>query len=297
MADPYQQFFKQARHAAKTTPGVHPRIKLKKAAGEREDLLSRSQQAAGQSRESQSRFSEGNSKTAPKTRVEELRHRLREKKHKARRKPSWAAMAVAVLGLGLTAAALLHTSEIEKFSQRIEVSLMGAAQAEEAPKKDAPKTTEKVAGAKAGDDKVSDPSEATKKDYSPEEINHFAKLNERQHELDAREAELNRMETELAKQKEELQTRLKELESTRRQIASVLEDRVQADDKKVEGLVQIYSNMKPQQAAKIFETMDEDLAIEILGRMKKKPASEILNLVKAEKAQVLSEKYAGYKKK
>ncbi len=55
--------------------------------------------------------------------------------------------------------------------------------------------------------------------------------------------------------------------------------------------------MKPQQAAKVFESMDEDLAIEILGRMKKKPAAEILNLVKSEKAQVLSEKYAGYKRK
>jgi len=54
--------------------------------------------------------------------------------------------------------------------------------------------------------------------------------------------------------------------------------------------------MKPAQAAKVFETMDEDLAVEILGKMKKKNAAEVMNLIKPEKAQVFSEKYAGYKR-
>jgi flagellar motility protein MotE (MotC chaperone) len=58
----------------------------------------------------------------------------------------------------------------------------------------------------------------------------------------------------------------------------------------------MYSNMKPPQAAKVFETMDEDLVVEILGRMKKKNAADIMNLLKPEKAQIISEKYAGYKR-
>jgi flagellar motility protein MotE (MotC chaperone) len=94
-----------------------------------------------------------------------------------------------------------------------------------------------------------------------------------------------------------LEKRLQELEQTRKVISQVLEEKVQTDDKKVETLVQMYSNMKPQQAAKVFETMDEDLAVEILGRMKKKNAAEIMKLIKAEKAQIFSEKYAGYKRK
>jgi flagellar motility protein MotE (MotC chaperone) len=55
--------------------------------------------------------------------------------------------------------------------------------------------------------------------------------------------------------------------------------------------------MKPQQAAKVFETIDEDLAVEVLTKMKKKSAADILNLLKADRAQSLSEKYAGYKRK
>ena len=75
----------------------------------------------------------------------------------------------------------------------------------------------------------------------------------------------------------------------------MLQDRVSSDAAKVDTLVQVYSNMKPSQAAKVFETMDEDLVIEILSKMKKKNAADILNLVKSDKAQVLAEKYAGYR--
>jgi flagellar motility protein MotE (MotC chaperone) len=108
---------------------------------------------------------------------------------------------------------------------------------------------------------------------------------------------LNRIENELTAQKEELEKRMKELEKTRSNISSVLEEKVKADDQKIDTLVQMYSTMKPQQAAKVFETLDEDLSVEIISRMKKKNAAEILNLLKPEKAQMFSEKFAGYKKK
>jgi len=75
----------------------------------------------------------------------------------------------------------------------------------------------------------------------------------------------------------------------------MLQDRVKTDATKIENLVQIYSNMKPNQAAKVFETMDEDLVIEILAKMKKKTAADVLNLMKAEKAQLFAERYAGYR--
>jgi flagellar motility protein MotE (MotC chaperone) len=130
-----------------------------------------------------------------------------------------------------------------------------------------------------------------------EQIDHLSKLNDRKKELDEREEELNRMEQELQAQKTELDKRMQELEGVRRGISSVLEEKVAVDSKKVDTLVLMYSDMKPPQAAKVFETMDEDLAVEILGRMKKKSAADIMNLLKPDKAQVLTEKFAGYKRK
>jgi len=93
-----------------------------------------------------------------------------------------------------------------------------------------------------------------------------------------------------------LQKQIAELEKMRTSISTMLEERVKADDQKIDTLVQFYSNMKPPQAAKIFETIDEDLAVQILGRMKKKNAADVLNLMQAEKAQMFTEKFAGYKR-
>jgi flagellar motility protein MotE (MotC chaperone) len=231
--------------------------------------------------------------------AQQLRQRVRPKLQKKTKKSiPWKLAGLSFLGLIVAAAGLHNAEEIEKYAKRIEFSLIGKTYAEEPKAKPAEKS-EKEAGdkaAKAAEGEKKEDSSVAKKEYSEDEINHFAKLNERKRELDAREEELNRMEQELQTQKTELDKRLTELESTRRNISSVLEEKVQADDKKVENLVAMYSNMKPQQAAKAFEEMDEGLAIEILGRMKKKNAAEIMNLVKAEKVKVLSEKYAGYKR-
>lgn len=128
-----------------------------------------------------------------------------------------------------------------------------------------------------------------------DENDYLFQLNERKKVLDVREEELNKKSAEIDKQKLELEQKLKELEESRQKISTLLQDRIKADSSKVDTLVQVYSNMKPQQAAKIFETMDEDLVIEILSRMKKKNAADILNLVKTDKAQVLAEKYTGYR--
>jgi flagellar motility protein MotE (MotC chaperone) len=227
-----------------------------------------------------------------------LRQRVKPRmQKKAKKKTPWKLVGFSLMGLFITALGLWKSDQIEKYAKMIEVTAMGQAYAEEA-KSAAPaekKKDEKGEKSEKGKEEASSETGA-KKEYTEEDISHFSKLNERKRELDAREEELNRMEQELATQKAELDKRLGELETTRRNISSVLEEKVQADDKKVDNLVQVYSNMKPQQAAKAFEDMDEGLAIEILGRMKKKNAAEIMNLVKPEKVKILSEKYSGYRR-
>lgn len=132
---------------------------------------------------------------------------------------------------------------------------------------------------------------------SKEEIALFKGLQDRSRQLDQREAELKKVEEELQRQRETLEKRLSEIEGVRRSIASQLEEKVKVDKERVEQLVQFYSTMKPQQAAKIIESLNEDLAVEVLVKMKKKSAAEIMNLINAEKAQRLSESFAGYKLK
>ncbi len=128
-----------------------------------------------------------------------------------------------------------------------------------------------------------------------DDAEYMFKLAERKKQLDQRENDLNKMAEQIEKQKIEIAANLTKLEETRTQISKALEEKIKVDDVKVETLVQMYTNMKPAQAAKIFETLDEDLVIEVLGRMKKKSAADILNLIKPEKAQIFAERYTGYR--
>lgn len=205
----------------------------------------------------------------------------------------WKLAGFSLVGLLIALGGFEYHEKIDLYLQKIEISLFGRAVAADTAPQATPPALEK---AKEGSETAAAPAaNEMKRTFTDEEINHFMKLSSRKAELDAREEELNRLEAEIQVQKEELEKRLKSLEGTRREISSVLEDRVKVDKEKIETLVQMYSTMKPQQAAKILETMDENLAVEIVGRMKKKNAAEVMNLMKPEKAKVFSERYAGYK--
>lgn len=176
-----------------------------------------------------------------------------------------------------------HSEDIEKQLKRIEIGVPFAQAEEKAPL------------LRAEEKKDATEAKALAIEPKPDEADYLFKLAERKKQLDVREEDLNKYAAEIAKQKAEIETKLKKLEETRAKISTALEDKIKTDDAKVDTLVQMYSNMKPQQAAKVFEALDEDLVIEILSRMKKKSAADILNLVKAEKAQILAERYAGYR--
>lgn len=183
---------------------------------------------------------------------------------------------------------LENFDSVESYLKNIEIS-MGTAYAEENKAVEAvPAAAPVAAAATAAEATAVDAKKVDDSDY-------LFKLAERKKQLDQREEELNKLAERIEKQKAEISEKLAKLEETRAKISTALEERIKSDDGKVETLVQMYSNMKPQQAAKVFETLDEDLVIEILGRMKKKNAADILNLIKPEKAQVFAERYTGYR--
>lgn len=204
---------------------------------------------------------------------------------------------VALVGLLLISGWYFYSPQVfHNFLSRIEVSVFGSSMAKSEAETSPTKANAKAESAQTGSGAEED-SRIEGDGFSEENLKYFTKLNERKRELDSREKQLNELEEELHKQREEVEARIRKLEEMRDQIAVVLKDRVQIDDEKVTKLVEIFSNMKPQQAAKILGEVDENLAVEAVGRMKKKNAAEVLNLLPPEKARILSEKFAGYKRK
>lgn len=183
-----------------------------------------------------------------------------------------------------------NEEKIVKSLSKIEISVFGKAKAQGEPTKKAPKPKSTL-------DKFSDEKEAkkvAKKTWTDEEIALFTQLEQRKSELDQREENLKKLEVELKQQQEDIKKNLAELRKIRTKISQGLEQKIEKDEEKVDKLVAVYSNMKPQQAAKVMEKIDEELAIRVLAKMKKKSAAEVLNLLEPEKAKRLSEKYVGY---
>lgn len=190
----------------------------------------------------------------------------------------------------------LHSEEIYKFLSKLEITVGLTPQAI-AQENTAETNVDNQANTSSNENTKAGATEKKTESWTEEEITLFKSLEKRNAELNRREEELNSLAAELQKQKTEIDKKIKKLEGLRAKISNKLEEKIDADEEKVQKLVNVYSNMKPAQAAQVFENLDEDLAIAVLGKMKKKNAADILNLVKADKARVLSEKYAGYIRK
>ena len=220
---------------------------------------------------------------------------------KPRKSPARISTIVGILavmaGVSLMGWLAIEPWHLDELMDVVEIGVFGEVKAASSKSKKSEKNSSKKNGkeANSSSEKSRDPNsvnESVTQDFS-----YYAKLNDKRKELDLREKELNELEGELHKQRLEIEARIQHLEKLRDTIAGVLRDKVEVDQKKVKRLVDFYSNMKPQQAAKIIGTLNEDLAIEVLGQMKKKSAAAIMNLLEPGKAQVLSEKFAGYKRR
>lgn len=268
MKNPYQQFFKKAGEVKR----------------EEHKTLRRPQRAAP--------------RPEPKRDVDmelKLRQAVR-MKPKTKSPFPWKAVAGLAVSLGAVGFYLAAPDFVENLAHRIEINAVGQAEAEG-------KAAEKSKGAPAAQEKAAAGDKKANPDHGPdakpevaEEFSHYEKLKQRKEELDLREKELVELEEELQRQKVELDKRITQLEDMRNQIAQILKDRVEVDQEKVAKLVDLYSNMKPKQAADVIGSINEELAVEVLAKMKKKSAAEIMNLLPPDKARVLSEKYTGYRR-
>ncbi len=234
-------------------------------------------------------FKKAKQTAAVQSRSQSIRN-LKQKSKPKRKFPVTQLGIFLLFGLG-GIASLDHLDEIEAQFKKIDIT-MGMAHAQD--KVSPAEMKESLSDAKFLTP-VGAAAPETSKEKKPDDADYLFKLAERKKTLDQREEDLNKMAAEIEKQKLEIEQQVKKIEETRAKISSVLEEKIKTDDAKVDTLVQMYSNMKPQQVAKVFETLDEDLVIEILSRMKKKVAGDILNLVKPEKAQIFAERFAGYR--
>ena len=114
------------------------------------------------------------------------------------------------------------------------------------------------------------------------EADQIQDLNARQLALDKKEAELKTLEM-------ELDEKLQKLKAMEVRMQALIDSAGSIQAEKMQHLVDVYSNMKPKQAAQVLETLDEPIAVRILAGMSGRKAGEILSSVRPDQAARLSE--------
>jgi flagellar motility protein MotE (MotC chaperone) len=121
--------------------------------------------------------------------------------------------------------------------------------------------------------------------YTDEEIELLQSLAKRRDELDAREQGLGEREALIAATEKRIDDKLVELKQVQTQIEGLVEQHDTEQESQLGSLVKIYENMKPKDAAQIFEELEMDVLLDVVERMKERKVAPVLALMNPEKAR------------
>jgi len=128
--------------------------------------------------------------------------------------------------------------------------------------------------------------------FSPAEVELLQNLSKRREELDARDAGIAAREATLKIAEERVGQKLTELNSLKSELEKLLQVQTKQQDEQVMSLVKIYSDMKPADAARIFNTLDMKVLLTVVSRMKEQKAAPIIAGMQADRARELTTRLA-----
>jgi len=111
---------------------------------------------------------------------------------------------------------------------------------------------------------------------------------ERRVRLDGLEKELKAREALLKAAEQELDRKYKELTKLKEEIEGLLKQQSEEEKNRVMSLVKVYENMKPKDAARIFDTLDIDILVDVMGNMSERKMSPILAAMNPERARTVT---------
>lgn len=125
-------------------------------------------------------------------------------------------------------------------------------------------------------------------DVSPAEMEVLKQLADRRDQLDKRGREMDKREALLKVAEQRVDQKIKSLEALRNQLQAMVGQASEAQAAQTENLVKIYETMKPDEAAKIFETLDMPILLKVIQKMKPARTAPIMAKMAPEKAKELT---------
>lgn len=123
---------------------------------------------------------------------------------------------------------------------------------------------------------------------SPGERAILGRLQDRRQELDARNRDLDMRESLLKAAEKRLEAKVNELKEIEGRIKVASNSRDEAEAQRFKGIVAMYENMKPKEAARIFDRLDMRILAEVATSLKARTMSEILAQMTPESAEKLT---------
>lgn len=131
--------------------------------------------------------------------------------------------------------------------------------------------------------------------FSDAEVEVLETLASRREELDKRARELDQQALLLKATENRVDEKLAEMNALRDELEALLQKQTAEQQQRLDKLVKIYENMKPKDAAGIFDELELDVLLGILDRMSERKSAPIIAAMDPVKARIISLKLAEQK--
>jgi flagellar motility protein MotE (MotC chaperone) len=125
-----------------------------------------------------------------------------------------------------------------------------------------------------------------------EEVDLLQSLAERRDEIERRTKRVEEREALLQAAERRIEEKVDGLRVLQRTIEDLLKQHEEQTESQYQSLVKIYENMKPKDAARIFEELEMDILLPVVERMKERKTAPILAKMNADKAKAITTELA-----
>lgn len=142
-------------------------------------------------------------------------------------------------------------------------------------------------GASLDDDKWRDPGDQDP-GYAAVRREVYDELSARRRDISSREKDIMTREALLKAAEKEIDRKFEELKQLRGEIEILLGKQSEEEKARLKSLVTIYENMKPKDAARIFDTLDLDILVSVMGQMSERKLSPVIAAMNDERARTIT---------
>ncbi len=114
---------------------------------------------------------------------------------------------------------------------------------------------------------------------------------EKEEKLQAREEKIIKREEQLFMSEKNISNKAKKIEAEQRKILGCIDQNSESFSKRVQQLVGVVSNMKPDKAAQLLSVQESEISVKILSKLESKKASRIFNLMEKEVSARLQKEF------